>query len=272
MTFERGDGARVQPAPAGVDAVPADREAAAVGTPSLDALTQGHAGPCRRLMSGKLTEPRHYGTGMSDVRHPVFARFFDGLSRLMEREVGQHRDELLAGLSGRVVEIGAGNGINFRHYPATVDEVVALEPEAYLRAKAEEAARTAPVRVSVSDAAADPLPLEDAGCDGAVASLVLCTVPDQAQALAELRRVLKPGGELRFMEHVRAPSTRKARLQERLDRSGIWPRLGGGCHCARNTVEAIEAAGFRVERVRNLDFGPSWVITNPHVLGVARVP
>lgn len=209
---------------------------------------------------------------VSAVRHPIFARVFQRLSRLMEPEVGEHRDELLAGLSGRVVEIGAGNGMNFSHYPPAVGEVVALEPEPYLRERAEEAARDAPVRVSVGDAAAYPLPLEPASVDGAVASLVLCTVPDQAGALAELRRVLKPGGELRFMEHVRSDRPRKARLQERLDRSGVWPRLGGGCHCGRDTVNAIEAAGFEIERVRHFDVGPAWMHTNPHVLGVARFP
>jgi ubiquinone/menaquinone biosynthesis C-methylase UbiE len=190
----------------------------------------------------------------------------------MEREVGEHRQELLAGLSGRVVEVGAGNGMNFQHYPTSVEEVIALEPEAYLRDKAEEAAREAPVQVRVRDGLADPLPLEDGGFDAAIASLVLCTVPDPGRALGELRRVLKPGGELRFLEHVRSDRPRKARLQARLDRSGIWPRLGGGCHCARDTVGEIETTGFRVERIRSLDFGPSWVITNPHVLGVARVP
>jgi hypothetical protein len=97
----------------------------------------------------------------SEVRHPVFARFFDRLSRLMEKEAGEHRDELLAGLAGRVVEIGAGNGMNFRHYPATVEEVVALEPEDYLKEKAKNAALSAPVRVSVRDGVAEPLPLDD---------------------------------------------------------------------------------------------------------------
>lgn len=209
---------------------------------------------------------------MATVRHPIFARFYERLSRLMEREVGAHRDELLAGLSGRVLEIGAGNGMNFSHYPSAVEEVVALEPEAYLRERAEQAAQDAPVRVSVGADAAYPLPLEAASADAAVASLVLCTVPDPASALAELRRVLKPGAELRFMEHVRSDHARKARLQERLDRWGIWPHLGGGCHCARDTVSAIEAAGFRVARLRRFSLGPAWIITNPHVLGVARAP
>jgi ubiquinone/menaquinone biosynthesis C-methylase UbiE len=206
------------------------------------------------------------------VRHPIFARFFDRLSRLMEREVGEHRQELLAGLSGRVVEIGAGNGMNFQHYPTGVDEVVALEPEAYLRDKAEETARDASVRVTVRNGLADPLPLQDSEFDAAIACLVLCTVPEPGRALSELRRVLKPGGELRFLEHVRSERPRKARFQDRLDRSGIWPRVGGGCHCARDTLAAIEAAGFQIERSRSLDFGPSWIITNPHVLGLARAP
>jgi ubiquinone/menaquinone biosynthesis C-methylase UbiE len=211
-----------------------------------------------------------HGPGAAEVRHPLFARVFDRLSPLMEKEVAEYRDELLAGLSGRVVEIGAGTGVSFRHYPHTVSEIVAAEPEPYLRSKAEEAARGAPVRVVVSKAAADPLPFEDAGFDAAVASLVLCTVPDQLRALKELRRVLKPGGELRFMEHVRADG-RKARVQHWLDRSGVWPRVAGGCHCARNTLGTIEAAGFRVERVRSFDLGPSWMHTNPHVLGAASV-
>jgi ubiquinone/menaquinone biosynthesis C-methylase UbiE len=205
-----------------------------------------------------------------EVKHPLFARFFNRFAGLMERELGERRRELLAGLSGRVLEVGAGNGMNFRHYPASVDEVVALEPEPYLRSKAELAAREAPVRVGVGSAAAYPLPLEGESADAAVTSLVLCTVPDPQAALAELRRVLKPGAELRFMEHVRSDRPRKARVQDWSDRSGIWPRVAGGCHCARNTVAAIEAAGFEIESVRDFGLGPSWGVTHPHVIGVAR--
>ncbi len=204
------------------------------------------------------------------VRHPVFARFFDRLSHLMEPEAGERRDELLAGLSGRVVEVGAGNGINFGHYPPSVTELVAIEPEPYLRAKAEDARRHASVPVRVGDGIAADLPLEDGSCDGAVASLVLCTVPDVEAALAELRRVLKPGGELRFMEHVRSDTPRKARLQGWLDRSGIWPLLGGGCHCGRDTVAAIKAAGFEIGHLTHFSLGSDWMATNPHVCGQAR--
>jgi ubiquinone/menaquinone biosynthesis C-methylase UbiE len=205
----------------------------------------------------------------TEVHHPLFARFFDRLSRTMDRELGRHRDELLTGLSGRVLEIGAGNGINFGHYPASVEEVVAIEPEPYLRARAEQAAETAPVPVAVRNGVAEELDLADASFDAAVASLVLCTVGDLTRTLAEIRRVLKQPGELRFLEHVRSPGPRKARVQAIADRSGVWPRLGGGCHCARQTIDAIAGAGFSVQRTRDVEFGPSWLLTNPHVLGWA---
>jgi ubiquinone/menaquinone biosynthesis C-methylase UbiE len=206
---------------------------------------------------------------MAAVRHPIFARFFDRFSQSMEKEAGPYRDEMLAGLSGRVLEVGAGNGMNFARYPASVDEVVALEPEPYLRQKAEAAARSAPVRVTVRDGVAHPLPLEDDSFDAAVASLVLCSVPDPDHAIAELRRVLRPGGELRFFEHVRSSRPRKARVQKVLDGAGVWPWLIGGCHTARDTLAALEHAGFTLDRVRRVDVGPAANPANPHVVGVA---
>ena len=205
------------------------------------------------------------------VRHPVFARVYARLSAGMEPEVADNRRRLLAGLAGRVIEVGAGNGLNFRHYPSTVERLVAVEPEPYLRALAVEAARQAPVPVEVLDGTADALPVEP-GFDAGVASLVLCSVPDQGDALAELYRVIRPGGELRFYEHVLAPEPGLARVQRLVD--PVWQAIGGGCHSARDTLAAIAAAGFVVDRVERFRFPDNQVpfITAPHVLGAAHRP
>jgi SAM-dependent methyltransferase len=208
----------------------------------------------------------------TDISHPLFARMWVLLSPGADHAgAAEHRDELLAGLSGRVIEVGAGNGLNFRHYPAAVTEVVALEPEPYLRRRAEQAAAEAPVSVTVVAGVADALPADDGECDAGVVSLVLCSVPDQAAALRELRRVIRPGGELRFYEHVVARERRAAAVQRRLDRWGIWSRVGAGCHLARDTVTAIEEAGFAIERCRRFPFGPG-PFQIPHILGSARRP
>jgi SAM-dependent methyltransferase len=198
--------------------------------------------------------------------HPIFARMYTWLSP-REDAAGQdeNRRELLAGAHGRALELGAGNGLNFRYYPATVDHVVAVEPEPYLRARAEEAAAEAAVPVDVVEGADDPLPFDDDTFDVAVACLVLCSVPEQARALAELRRVLKPGGELRFYEHVVARHPRRARIYRFVDRTGVWGLVAAGCHVSRDTAAAIEQAGFTIERMRRLTFNGL-----PHILGVAR--
>jgi ubiquinone/menaquinone biosynthesis C-methylase UbiE len=205
------------------------------------------------------------------VRNPIFARVYDRVSGQAD-DAGQreHRRELLEGLSGHVVEVGAGNGLNFAHYPPAVEEVLAVEPEPFLRERARAVAASAPVAVRVLDGTAERLPLEDASVDAAVASLVLCTVPDQAAALAELRRVLVPGGELRFYEHVRSERPGFARFQQIADL--VWPHVAGGCHTARDSGRAIEGAGFGIERCRRLTFRPCSVIAPiaPHVLGRAR--
>jgi SAM-dependent methyltransferase len=210
----------------------------------------------------------------SDLRHPLFARAYTLLSRSGEKAgVAEHRDELLAGLTGRVIEVGAGNGLNFAHYPTTVAGVVAVEPEPYLRTRAQAEAARAPVPVRVVAGVADALPGEDASFDAAVASLVLCSVPDQARALAELRRVIRPGGELRFYEHVVAERHPKRALLQLLDGSGLWPKLAAGCHPARDTAAAIAAAGFAIEQCERFDFrGARLEPTIPHILGRARRP
>jgi ubiquinone/menaquinone biosynthesis C-methylase UbiE len=207
------------------------------------------------------------------VRNPLFARIYTRLSaKGEERGAAEHRERLLAGLSGRVVEVGAGNGLNFPRYPSAVREVIAVEPEPYLRGRAEEAARRVSVPVSVVDGVAEALPLEDLSVDAGVASLVLCTVPDQDSALTEFRRVIRPGGELRFYEHVVSERPAARAAEHALDAT-IWPYVGGGCHLARDTRAAIQRAGFEIESCDRFAFGPGGgPIRIAHILGVARRP
>jgi len=203
----------------------------------------------------------------------VFARIYAKVAELGERRGGaEHRQRLLAGLSGRVIEIGAGSGANFCHYPTTVSEVIAVEPERYLRERAQQAAAHAPVPISVVDGAADRLPGEAQSFDAGVCALVLCTVPDQQSALAELHRVVRPGGELRFYEHVVGHSKWESRYQ-RLADATFWPHVAGGCHLARDTRAGIEQAGFVIETCERFPFSPApFIPPDPHILGIARRP
>jgi SAM-dependent methyltransferase len=212
-------------------------------------------------------------SNLPSVRHPITARLYAGQAAKAEGlGLAERRRELLAPLSGRVLEIGAGTGANFAHYPPSVEHVVAVEPERFLRRCAVQAAAGARVPVTVVDAAAEQLPFEDAHFDGAVASLVLCSVGDPARALAELCRVIRPGGRLRFNEHVRSGSPRVARLQRTVDALG-WPRVSGGCHLGRDTEALIRAAGFEVGSVERYRFGmPPLDPPKPHVLGSAWKP
>ena len=169
-----------------------------------------------------------------------------------------------------MVEVGPGNGINFKHFPPTVEELVAVEPEPYLRRAAERTAASVPIEVRVVAGTADELPLADDSVAAVVVAGVLCSVPDISAALTEFRRVLRPGGELRFYEHVRSQRPRFARYQDAVDR--IWPRLMGGCHPNRDTLAATRAAGFEVERVRSFGF-PAHARAYPvlpRILGAAR--
>lgn len=209
-------------------------------------------------------------TDLSEFQHPRFARTYEQISAESERRgTAEHRDRALAGLSGRVVEIGAGNGMNFAHYPDTVTEVLAVEPDDTLRRFAEDAATRAavPVRVVVGHATA--LPVGDGACDAAVASLVLCSVPDVAGALAEILRVLRPGGELRFFEHVRSDKPWYGLLQDAI--TPLWSRAGGGCHLNRDTATAIRSAGFRIDQLDRIFYAPlRFIPPHAHILGRAR--
>jgi len=201
----------------------------------------------------------------------VFARVYERLSVAMDRAgLDEFRRDLVAGLSGRVIEVGAGNGRMFPHYPPGVTEVVAVEPEPRLRAAAIRAATTAPVPVTVVDGLAEALPAGDGEFDAAVVALVLCSVTDQADALAEIHRVLRPSGQLRFFEHVAVEEPGRLRRIQRLSDATLWPKLFGGCHTARDTTAAVGAAGFTVGELRRFRFPTtSSSPSSPCVLGRA---
>lgn len=203
-------------------------------------------------------------------RHPMFARMWTRMTAKGESdEAIEHRTEMLEGLSGDVVEVGAGNGLNFPHYPPSITRLVAVEPEPILREGARRAAAKASIPIEVVDGVAERIPAEDDSFDAGVACLMLCTV-DADAALAELRRVIKPAGELRFYEHVVSESPRVAAVQGVADH--VWTHLAGGCHLTRDTTAAIQRAGFEIERSRRFAFSPMPGVGLPHILGRARVP
>lgn len=205
----------------------------------------------------------------SDINHPLFARFFTWFSEKMEPEFGPYRSGLVSGLDGRVLEVGAGNGMNFAHYGDGVTEVVALEPEPYMRERAAESAAGVKPEITIVDGSATALPFEDDSFDHVVDCMVLCSIDDPVFALREANRVLKPGGQLHFFEHVASTRPAKAKFQRFLDRSGIWPGMAGGCHCGRDTLGSIAAAGFEVTEVTKTSIGVEWGHTNPHIVGCA---
>ncbi len=200
--------------------------------------------------------------------HRFFAFAYDKLAPAIERRgTAARRATLLAGASGSVVEIGAGTGLNLGHYPDAVTEVIATEPDPHMLRRLARAAPAAGVPVRMQRARAEALPVEDASADVVVSSLVLCSVPDPAAALAEARRVLRPGGRLFFLEHVRAaPGSSLERWQDRLRRP--WGMVSGGCKPNRDTVAAIVEAGFEIEDVDRWD-EPGAALARPHVAGTA---
>jgi ubiquinone/menaquinone biosynthesis C-methylase UbiE len=208
------------------------------------------------------------------VHHPIFARLWERIMAPLSERRGahKHRRKLLDGLTGRVIEVGAGQGTNFTYYPTSVEQVVAIEPEDYLRRRAQQAASSASISITVLDDVAEKLPGEDGSFDAGVVALVLCSVPDQDRALAELFRVIKPGGELRFYEHVIGRNPLLARFL-RFGDATFWPRVFGGCRPIHDTGAAIERAGFVIEGCERFTFSPVPLPPPlPHILGVARRP
>lgn len=180
-------------------------------------------------------------------RH-LHAALYDPIMGLLDRAgLAEARRRLLAGARGRVLEVGGGTGLNLPHYPAgDVESVLVVEPDAAMRERLLKRVATAPVPVEVHETTIEGAGLPNASFDTVVAALVLCTVEDQAVALAEMKRALAPGGRLLFLEHVRSPGWRGG-VQAAL--TPAWSRtLGAGCHLDRRTLDAIRAAGFVIDR------------------------
>ena len=196
----------------------------------------------------------------------LFAAVYDKLMAASEKAgLQDKRRELLAEASGRTLEIGAGTGLNVDLYPDVVTALVLTEPEEPMARRLRERAGS---RAQIVEAGADALPFEDDAFDTVVSTLVLCTVPDQPAALREIARVLKPGGRLLFLEHVRAEEPGLAKWQDRL--TPLWKITGRGCHPNRDTAAAMQTAGFAVDRLDRDRFPKAPPIVRPLIAGVAR--
>ncbi|MBI5262758.1 MAG: class I SAM-dependent methyltransferase [Bradyrhizobium sp.] len=168
---------------------------------------------------------------------------------MSQKQLTPFRQHVAGSAEGRVLEIGVGSGLNFPFYGRGVSSVIGLEPSPSLLHRARSRASSAPVPVSLLDASAEAIPLDDHSVDTVVTTWTLCTIPDSAHALAEVRRVLKPSGRLLFVEHGRAPEPSVARWQDRLD--PLWSRLAGGCHLNRKMDDLVTGAGFRIEQLQH---------------------
>jgi ubiquinone/menaquinone biosynthesis C-methylase UbiE len=185
--------------------------------------------------------------------------------------LADRRAELLADLTGEVLEIGGGTGLNLRHYPTSVTRLVVVEPDPHmarrLRGKLGDVAAAIPVEVI--EASAESLPFADDSFDAVVSTLVLCTVDVPERAVAEIRRVLRPGGELRLIEHVRDPEPgARAHMQDLLERPWGW--VAGSCHPNRDTRATLEAAGFDTTEVVPGALNKAMPLVRPMIAGSAR--
>lgn len=198
----------------------------------------------------------------------AFSALYDrGLRATEEAGLGEMRRQLLSRARGRVLELGAGTGVNLELYPEAIEELVLVEPDPHMAKRLQAKLEASPRDATLVADSAERLPFEDASFDTAVATLVLCTIPDPAAALREAARVLKPGGELLFIEHVRAEQPGLAAWQDRLEKP--WRFLGDGCHCNRDTVATIEASPLTLGDVERGAMPKSPPIVRPLVRGSA---
>ena len=200
----------------------------------------------------------------------MFSAFYDrAFEATEEAGLRQMRAELLKGARGRVLELGAGTGLNLELYPHEgLDSLVATEPDPHMYKQLQKRAREVCAGAELVQASAEDLPFEDDSFDTVVVTLVLCTVPDQPAALREISRVIKPEGQLLFLEHVRAHNPEMAKWQDRLEKP--WRFLGDGCHCNRDTIAGIRAAGFEVSEIECDELPKAPPIVRPLVKGTAR--
>jgi ubiquinone/menaquinone biosynthesis C-methylase UbiE len=201
----------------------------------------------------------------------LMARFYDGFMRETEAHCLQAwRAELLGGLRGAVLEVGAGTGANLGHYGSDLSRLVLAEPDPHMRARLEDAVAARGLAAQISEAGVEALPFPDATFDAVVSTLVLCSVPDLPAALGELRRVLRPGGQLVFLEHVAAEGGGRLFWQRCLE--PVWKLGAGGCHLTRRTAAAIREAGFELSSCQAESMRKALPFLRPTVRGVARKP
>jgi ubiquinone/menaquinone biosynthesis C-methylase UbiE len=193
------------------------------------------------------------------------------LATVEEAGLRRWRAELLGDLTGEVLEVGAGTGLNLSHYGPGVTRLVLLEPDRFMGKKLQQRVQLTKVPVEVVDGGVDPLPFDDESFDAVVSTLVLCSVPDHEAALVEIRRVLRPGGRFVFVEHVAAiENPKRHKWQRRLE--PLWKRVAGNCHLTRTTDQAIPEAGFELAEVRRESMRKAPAHVRTSVRGVATKP